>query len=123
MQNNNEELRLRNIVRQAIRIAETKKANKIISEEERLRSIIRVFLNEDDIGDTKDAPYGNTGLNTLNSLFDNILTQLESGYKGLATGKEQRDSFAAHILVNIVNTLAPLRAMDNKAAVSEEIKI
>jgi len=57
-------------------------------------------------------------------LFDNILTQLENGYKQLATGKDQRDSFAAHILTNIVNTLAPLRALDNKeSGLSEEIDI
>ena len=87
-----EELRLRKLIQQAIRIVESKKA-----------------ITEDAVGDTRDAPYDSTGLNTLNTLFDNILTQLEDGYKELATGKDQRDSFAAHILTNIVNTLAPLR--------------
>mgnify|MGYP003677058674 CR=1 FL=1 len=89
-----EELRLRKLIQQAIRIVESKKA-----------------ITEDAVGDTRNAPYDSTGLNTLNTLFDNILTQLEDGYKELATGKDQRDSFAAHILTNIVNTLAPLRAL------------
>jgi hypothetical protein len=90
-----EELRLRKLIQQAIRIVESKKT-----------------ITEDEIGDTRNAPYNNTGLNTLNTLFDSILTQLEDGYKELTTSKEQRDSFAAHILVNVVNTLAPLRALD-----------
>jgi hypothetical protein len=85
-----EELRLRKVIQQAIRIVESKKT----------------ILTEKGVGDTKKAPYDNTGLNTLNSLFDSILTQLENGYKGLASEKEQRDSFVAHILVNIENALA-----------------
>jgi hypothetical protein len=91
-----EELRLRKLIQQAIRIVESKKT-----------------ITEDEIGDTRNAPYDNTGLNTLNSLFDSILTQLEDGYKELTTSKDQRDSFAAHILVNVVNTLAPLRALED----------
>ena len=101
-----EEIRLRNLIQQAIRIVESKKT-----------------IAEDAVGNTRDAPYDSTGLNTLNTLFDNILTQLEDGYKELATGKDQRDSFAAHILTNIVNTLAPLRALDDAAEISEDIDI
>ena len=101
-----EELRLRKLIQQAIRIVESKKT-----------------ITEDAVGDTRNAPYDSTGLNTLNTLFDNILTQLEDGYKELATDKEQRDSFSSHILTNIVNTLAPLRALDGAAEISEDIDI
>ena len=69
-----EELRLRKLIRQAIRIVESKKT-----------------ITEDEVADTNRAPYDNTGLNTLNTLFDNILTQLETGYKELTTSKQQRD--------------------------------
>ncbi len=117
-----EELRLRKLIKQAIQIVESKKSSN--SDEDRLRKIVQTLLREDAVGDTRDAPYDSTGLNTLNTLFDNILTQLEDGYKELATGKDQRDSFAAHILTNIVNTLAPLRALDNQeSGLSEEIDI
>ena len=101
-----EELRLRKLIQQAIRIVESKKT-----------------ITEDAVGDTRNAPYDSTGLNTLNTLFDNILTQLEDGYKELATDKEQRDSFSSHILTNIVNTLAPLRALDGAEEISEDIDI
>ena len=50
-----EELRLRKLIQQAIRIVESKKA-----------------ITEDAVGDTRNAPYDSTGLNTLNTLFDNI---------------------------------------------------
>ena len=103
-----EELRLRKVIQQAIRIVESKKT----------------ILTEKGVGDTKKAPYDNTGLNTLNSLFDNILTQLEDSYKELASDKEQRDSFAAHILVNVENALQPLMNLDDKdKSLSEEIDI
>ena len=110
-----EELRLRKIIRQAIQIAEMKTQvdqTSVFSEEERLRGVIKTLLREDEIGDTNSAPYDNTGLNTLNTLFDNILTTVESGYKELTTSKEQRDSFSAHVLKAIENVLAPLRALD-----------
>ena len=103
-----EELRLRKLIQQAIRIVESKK----------------MTLVEKAVGDTKKAPYDNTGLNTLNTLFDNILTQLEDGYKGLASDKEQRDSFAAHILVNVENALQPLMNLDNKdKSLSEDVDV
>ena len=122
-----EELRLRKLIRQAIRIAETKRQTdqiNIMGDEERLRSVIKTLLREDEIGDTNSAPYDNTGLNTLNTLFDNILTTVESGYKELTTSKEQRNSFASHVLKAIENVLAPLRALDDSdRAISEEIGI
>lgn len=108
-----EELRLRKLIRKAIRIAEAKKQAKI------LESLIK----EDEIGDTEDSPYDNTGLNTLNTLFDNILKTIETGYKELASSREQRDSFSAHMLKAVENTLAPLRALDKSADINEDIDI
>ena len=103
-----EELKLRKLIRQAIRIVENKK----------------IRLTEDEVADTNRAPYDNTGLNTLNTLFDNILKQLEQGYKELTTSKEQRDSFASHILKAVENVLAPLRALDNAdQTISEDVDI
>jgi hypothetical protein len=101
-----EELRLRKLIQQAIRIVESKKT-----------------ITEDEVGDTNRAPYDNTGLNTLNTLFDNILSQIEQGYKELTTSKDQRDSFSSHILKAVENTLAPLRALDGAANISEDVDI
>jgi len=120
-----EEIRLRKLIRRAITIVESKKQKHSVSDEDRLRSVIHTLVQEARVGDTRNAPYNNTGLNTLNALFDKILTQLENGYKGLASEKEQRDSFAAHILVNVENALKPLMSLDDKdsASLSEDIEI
>ena len=122
-----EELRLRKLIRKAIRIAEAKRVTKqdeVLTEEERLRQVIRTMLREDEVSDTESSPYDNTGLNTLNTLFDNILKTIETGYKELASSKEQRDSFSAHMLKAVENTLAPLRALDKSDdSLAEEIDI
>jgi len=121
-----EELRLRKLIRKAIRIAESKRQNsteKVLSEEQRLRKIVRNLIAEAEVGDTEDSPYDSTGLNVLNTLFDNILKTIETGYKELASSKEQRDSFASHMLKAVENTLAPLRAMDKSDQLDEDIDI
>ena len=101
-----EELRLRKLIRKAIRIAESKRQNsteKVLSEEQRLRKIVRNLIAEAEVGDTEDSPYDSTGLNVLNTLFDNVLKTIETGYKELASSKEQRDSFASHMLKAVEN--------------------
>ncbi len=121
-----EELRLRKLIRKAIRIVETKKTNskdQQLSEEQRLRKVIRNLIAEAEVGDTEESPYDNTGLNTLNTLFDNILKTIETGYKELASSKEQRDSFSSHMLKAVENTLAPLRALDKSDQLDEDIDI
>jgi len=121
-----EELRLRKLIRKAIKIAEAKRQNSsdhYLAEEERLRKVIRNLISEAEVGDTEDSPYDNTGLNTLNTLFDNILKTIETGYKELASSKEQRDSFASHMLLAVKNTLAPLKALDKSDQLDEDIDI
>ena len=121
-----EELRLRKLIRKAIVIAETKRTNsqdQHLAEEQRLRKIVRNLIAEAEVGDTEDSPYDSTGLNVLNTLFDNVLKTIETGYKELASSKEQRDSFASHMLKAVENTLAPLRAMDKSDQLGEDIDI
>jgi hypothetical protein len=121
-----EELRLRKLIRKAIHIAESKRKGsqkEALLEEERLRKVIRNMIAEAEVGDTEDSPYDSTGLNVLNTLFDNILKTIETGYKELASSKEQRDSFASHMLKAVENTLAPLRAMDKSDQLDEDIDI
>tara|TARA_R100000152_G_C6756819_1_gene180601 strand:+ start:53 stop:778 length:726 start_codon:yes stop_codon:yes gene_type:complete len=120
-----EEIRLRKLIRKAIVIAESKRANsqQHLDEEQRLRKVIRSLIAEAEVGDTEDSPYDNTGLNTLNTLFDNILKTIETGYKELASSEEQRNSFASHMLKAVENTLAPLRALDKSDQLGEDIDI
>ena len=121
-----EEIRLRKLIRKAIKIVEVKREKNQqhnLAEEERLRKVIRSLISEAEVGDTEDSPYDNTGLNTLNTLFDNILKTIETGYKELASSEEQRKSFASHMLRAVENTLAPLRALDKSDQLGEDIDI
>lgn len=121
-----EELRLRKLIRKAIKIAEAKRSNlkdQHLAEEQRLRKVIRNLLAEAEVGDTEDSPYDSTGLNVLNTLFDNILKTIETGYKELASSPEQRNSFASHMLKAVENSLAPLRALDKSDQLDEDIDI
>ena len=115
-----EELRLRKLIRKAKR---ADSQDQHLAEEQRLRTVIRNLIAEAEVGDTEDSPYDSTGLNVLNTLFDNVLKTIETGYKELASSKEQRDSFASHMLKAVENTLAPLRAMDKSDQLDEDIDI
>ena len=90
-------------------IHEKKEAEQTVLEEQKLRGIIRDLIKE-----TKEEHYfDNTGINKLAKLFKKtqMLTTLKDGFKTLRSGKEQRDSFRAHIINGIENLLQPYRNM------------
>lgn len=101
------ELILRENVRKAVRIVQ-KKRQGILTEEQRLRNIVRTLLKED--ADT-EGPSMNTGGNALDQMLlnTNTLDVLEKEYKTLTTSPEQRLSFRAHIINAAINSLAPER--------------
>jgi len=110
-----QELRLH--VRRAIKIVQEKKSVKStvqttvneevveeisqeVQEEEQLRQIIRKLLGE-------DVRSGlSTGMKELELLLKKIIPQLEDDYKLLTTDPTQRDSFRAHIIHAVQNTLS-----------------
>ena len=129
MMNPNEEKTLRESIRQVIRHVKNKKLN----EENKLRDIIRAFanleinnLNETETPDVDPAPNKSTGINVLEQLLKKIVPVLEDDYKSLTTNSDQRQSFRAHILNAVVNTLTPTR-INNQAGddseLDEEIEI
>ena len=92
-----QEQRLRKIIREKIskRIAER---NQALIQEQRLRKIIRQrLLAEADISDMH--PHRSTGINVLD-------------YKRLTTSKAQRDSFRAHMLHAVKQSLMPALVND-----------
>ena len=103
-----EELMLRENVRNAIRHVLGKRKTKRLNEEKELRSVIRSLLAEKSNVATV-AKHASTGINTLEDLLknSNLLSVLETGYKSLTTDKQQRDSYRAHILNAVENSLAP----------------
>jgi len=123
---------LRENVRALISLVKKKK-KKAPTEESKLRSIIREFLQhelkEAKTPDNDPAPHQSTGINVLEDLLKKIIPQVEDDYKLLTTSEEQRESYRAHIVQAVVQTLTPVElnndAPDKEAAqeLDEEIDV
>ena len=98
---NKEEKMLREYIR--------KKISNIMFEQERqefkLRQVIRKLLREGDISDVH--PHRSTAINTLEDVLKKAIPTLRTDYKRLTTDKSQRDSFRAHILKAMQDSVAP----------------
>ena len=86
-----------------------KKITKMIREQEekefQLRQVIRKLLREGDISDVH--PHRSTAINTLEDVLKKAIPTLRTDYKRLTTDKTQRDSFRAHILKAMEDSVAP----------------
>ena len=105
-----EEKRLRKVVRGLLENYLTEKKEKVTLEENRLRGVIRSLIKE--IAGAADVPDSQpqraTGINVLEDTLKVIIPIIEDAYKGLTTSKSQRESFRAHILNAVENSLAPV---------------
>jgi len=90
----------------------------VLSEEDKLRQIIRKMLIKEAAGS-----HENTGVNYLDQMFKNtnLVDAIKTGYQALTTDASQRESFRAHIINAVVNYLAPERAMGMNNADDEVI--
>ena len=86
-----------------------KKITKLIREQEQkefqLRQVIRKLLREGDISDVH--PHRSTAINTLEDVLKKAIPTLRTDYKRLTTDKSQRESFRAHILKAMKDSVAP----------------
>ena len=102
---------LRENVRALISLVKKKNKN-TQSEEQKLRAIIREFLQhelrEAATPDNDPAPHKSTGINVLEDLLKKIIPQIEDDYKLLTTSEEQRESYRAHIIQAVVGSLTPV---------------
>ena len=124
---NKEEQILRENIRHLIRHVKSKKIN----EEAELRQIIRQMMDFDLLeGQTPDVdptPNKSTGINVLEELLKKIIPILETDYKSLTTSTDQRQSYRAHIVNAVDNSLTPAKlnnqAGDETDELEEEIEI
>ena len=102
---------LRENVRALISLVKKKNKN-TQTEEQKLRAIIREFLQhelrEAATPDNDPAPHKSTGINVLEDLLKKIIPQIEDDYKLLTTSEEQRESYRAHIIQAVVGSLTPV---------------
>tara|TARA_R110000803_G_scaffold38878_2_gene83949 strand:+ start:289 stop:1119 length:831 start_codon:yes stop_codon:yes gene_type:complete len=98
---------------QALRVHIRKKISKMYSENQKkeyeLRKVIRSLLKEGDISDVH--PHRSTAINTLEDVLKKAIPTLRTDYKRLTTDASQRQSFRAHILKAMQDSVAP--AMNN----------
>ncbi len=119
--NPNEEKELRSSIRSLIRHVKLKRLN----EEKELRDIIRslldyevMALSERQTADVDPTPNKSTGINVLEDLLKKIVPVLQTDFKTMTTDPEQRESFRAHIVQAIVDTLTPVE-VNNEAGDAE----
>jgi hypothetical protein len=127
--NEKEETTLRENIRHMIKYVKQKKQN----EEYVLRSLIREMmdielknLTESQTPDVNPTPNKSTGINVLEELLKKIIPVLETDYKSLTTDNTQRESFRAHIINAVINTLTPAKVntdAGNEAGELQEIDV
>ena len=122
---NQEEKILRESIRSIIRHVKSKRLN----EENELRQIIQKMMDFDlleaQTPDVDPTPNKSTGINVLEELLKKIIPILETDYKSLTTNSDQRQSYRAHVINAVDNSLTPAK-LNNQAADSdldEEIEI
>lgn len=105
-----EEQRLRMLVRRSLIVEQRKNKRTLLREESLLRKLVRATI----LSEAKNTaiPHRSTGINVLEDLLKKIIPQLEPEYRKLTTSQEQRESFRAHIVSAVQNTLAPTRATE-----------
>ena len=116
------EMKLRELIREAINVIEKRKKQYIedeISKKDVLREFVRTLV-ETEVGDK--TPHQSTGINVLEDLLKKIIPVLQDGFYQLTTSQEQRDSFRAHIVKGTQNLLAPTRVAD-KAGLEEQEEV
>lgn len=98
---NQEEKKIREYIRKKI----TKNIHEQEQREFQLRKVIRSLLKEGDISDVH--PHRSTAINTLEDVLKKAIPTLRTDYKRLTTDASQRESFRAHILKAMKDSVAP----------------
>lgn len=107
-----QEIQLRKVVREAIQKKTAEKKAKqaaALNEEMQLRLLIRKLLKEGE----EDSPHNSTGINVLSDLLKKIMKTIEIDFKALTTDSQQRQSFRAHVINAVKNSLATVIATDD----------
>ena len=109
-----QEIKLRRLIRKAIKIKQRREERLKLTEEEKLRTVIRALLEEGVDADTNPAPYESTALNALADAFNQILPVLQTGLRKLKR-PEERQSYRAHILQKFKSIFQNFEGLDTDA--------
>lgn len=121
---NKDEQILRENIRHLIKHVKQKKQNEESQIRESLKELLRLelkaMLSEADVPDVDPTPNKSTGINVLEQLLKKIVPVLETDFKSLTTSADQRNSFRAHIVNAVINTLTPAK-VNNEAGEEESL--
>lgn len=121
---NKDEQVLRENIRQLIRHVKQKRLDEEQEVRNTLKKLMRLelkkMLSEADVPDVDPTPNKSTGINVLEQLLKKIVPVLQVDYKSLTTDENQRQSFRAHIVNAVINTLTPAKV--NNQAGEEEME-
>jgi len=115
-----EEQRFRKVIRGLLENYLSEKKEKVVLEENRLRSVIRSLIKEVSADVPDEQPQRATGINVLEDTLKVVIPIVEDAYKALTTSEEQRQSFRAHILNAVQNSLAPVDLTSSAEGSQEE---
>jgi hypothetical protein len=108
------ELKLRKIVKEVIKGHRKQQ----LSEEKKLRSVIRTLIKESE----EDRPHHSTGINVLSDLLKKVVPVIEIDYKKLTSNPVQRQSFRAHMLKAAQTSLDTERVDDEAGKANDPNK-
>lgn len=115
------------VLRKHIRNKIQQKHNQILMErrviqlqEKKLRKVIRGILLKEASEVNFDSMSQSTGINILKKTMKKIAGILQDTYMSLSSSKEQRDSFRAHILRNIVDLFIRVDLLSDRSEAGEE---
>ena len=104
------ERKMRQYIRNKIKSLMHEQQKAQMQQEMQLRRVIRQLLKEGDISDIH--PHRSTGINVLEDLLKKMVPTLRTDYKRLTTDQTQRDSFRAHMVKAIKDSLMPMMVND-----------
>jgi hypothetical protein len=119
---NTDETILRENIRQLVRFVKQKRQKEEQEIRESLKRLMRLelqqMITEGEVPDVDPTPNKSTGINVLEQLLKKIVPVLQTDYKSLTTSEDQRQSFRAHIVNAVINTLTPAK-VNNQAGEEE----
>ena len=125
--NHQEDKLLRENIRQMVRHVKRKNLKEEKSAQELINKLIKLefkaMLSESGIAGVDPTPNKSTGINVLEKLLGKIITNFETDYKGLTSNIEQRQSYRAHIINAVINTLTPAKVNTDAGSSAEEEKV
>jgi len=110
-----QEIKLRQLIRESVRVVKSRRQKGNLKEEKILRAAIRKIITEVS-GEVEDSPHRSTGINVLEDLLKKIIPVIEIDYKKMTTSNQQRSSYVSHMLKAVENSLAPVKANDDADA-------